>query len=257
MNAKQLSKSILTSTFALALASCATAKDEYTKASFPTGIDHSPWNEILQKYVDEKGLVDYKGLKANSEDYDKLNNYLDQYRKTGSKAEGKELAAAATNAYNAYAIRSIIKNYPTESIKDIDDVFTSDAHPVGDQKISLDDIEKGNLVPEYGPLSHSIVVCCAVSCPPLQKEAYTAENIDELAKKATSEWLARKDLNNFEKENDEIHVSKIFKWYEGDFEQKGGVKSFIKTYAPEKFSGKIDKAELEYLDYDWKLNEQK
>lgn len=257
MKLKRLTQSLFASALALTFVSCATAKDEYTKASFPTGIDHSAWDEILKEYVDDKGLVDYKGLKANSEDYDKLNKYLDQYRKTGSKAKGKELAAAATNAYNAYAIRSIIKNYPTESIKDIDAVFTSDAHPVGDKKISLDDIEKGNLVPEFGPLSHSIVVCCAISCPPLQNEAYTAENIDELAKKATAAWLARKDLNNFQKEKDKVHVSKIFKWYEGDFEKEGGVKSFIADYAPDKFSDKIAKAELEYLDYNWDLNEQK
>jgi len=29
----------------------------------PAGIDHQPWDELVQRYVDDRGLVDYQSWK--------------------------------------------------------------------------------------------------------------------------------------------------------------------------------------------------
>lgn len=234
------------------LTACST---NHISGNFPSGIDHAPYNTLLKKYVNDRGLVNYAAWKSNKVDSQALDTYLDQFAKTNAKkSTGKELGASATNAYNAFAIRTIIQNYPTKSIRDIDNAFTAKTHNVGGKKLSLDDIEKGNAIPALGPIAHSIVVCCAKSCPPLQNTAYTKENIDELSKTAAQTWLAREDLNNFS--NEKIEISKIFDWYEDDFKGESGVKKFLITHTPKQTHNKIKNAKITYKDYNWKLNAQ-
>lgn len=236
--------------------SCA-SQSEPQAAGFPANVDHSSWNTLLGKYVDDRGMVDYAAWKDSEEDRAALDAYLEQYAATeGDRAEGKTLGASAVNAYNAFAIRTILQNYPTESIRDLDEPFKAKSHNIGGQMLSLDDIEKGNAIPELGAIAHSIVVCCAKSCPPLQAKAYTADNIDSLAATATRKWLARDDLNDFDASEGEIAISEIFKWYKGDFEKAGGLREFLAKYAPDSAKDAARNAEIDYLDYNWALNAQ-
>lgn len=226
-------------------------------APVPAGIDHAKWDSLLKKHVDPKGLVNYKAWKNSPEDLKTLDTYLAQFGQSAAqRASGDELGSSAVNAYNAFAIRTILENYPVKSIEDIDKAFKQKTHDIAGQIVSLDDIEKGIAIPQLGARAHAVVVCCAKSCPPLQAEAYTAKNLDALAETAAEAWLARPDLNNFDAAPGKIAISKIFDWYQSDFEKEGGVKSFLKKYAPAAAKGKIDGANIGYLDYDWALNAQ-
>jgi hypothetical protein len=53
-------------------------------------------------------------------------------------------------------------------------------------------------------------------------------------------------------EVDHIKLSKIFKWYESDFAQEGTIIDFINKFSSETVQVS---AKVEYLDYDWSLNE--
>ena len=54
---------------------------------------------------------------------------------------------------------------------------------------------------------------------------------------------------------DKAEVSKLFTWFEGDFKKAApSVIAFINRYSDVKLK---DNAKLEYLDYDWNLNQQK
>ncbi len=247
---------LLFSAFAFLANTSCSSESEPVAGVFPSGVDHSDWDTLVKKYVNDRGLVDYKAWKGDSDDMKLLNEYLSQFAAESGKADGDELGASAVNAYNAFAIRTILKNYPVKSIEDIDGAFTKKSHDVGGRKLSLDEIEKGGAIPAIGARAHAIVVCCAKSCPPLQAKAYTAENLDSLADKASEAWLSRPDLNDFGKGKERIAISKIFKWYEKDFEKDGGVKGYLKKHAPENAKGRIEGAEIEYLDYDWELNGQ-
>jgi hypothetical protein len=57
-------------------------------------------------------------------------------------------------------------------------------------------------------------------------------------------------------DGDTVYLSSIFKWFEEDFEGKGGVQVFLAPYAPAPVQPllKSGKAEISYLDYNWKLN---
>ena len=49
----------------------------------------------------------------------------------------------------------------------------------------------------------------------------------------------------------------IFKWYEGDFGGAKGVVDFVKKHLPADQAKKLgDDPKVEYIDYNWTLNQQ-
>ena len=126
--------------FALALAlllipsHSAFAKPKGELVKFPAGVRHDAWDALLKKYVNERGLVAYEKWKASEADRKALDDYLAQFAAAGPPVAGDDLAASAINAYNAFAIRWILENYPTESILALDKSFSRKAHPVGGKK---------------------------------------------------------------------------------------------------------------------------
>ncbi|PYJ95537.1 MAG: hypothetical protein DME62_00225, partial [Verrucomicrobia bacterium] len=162
------------------------------------GIDHSKFDLLLKKYVNEQGLVNYGAWKQSTADLSDLDNYLKQFAaKIDNSAQGNEKAASLVSAYNAFVLRWILSNYPTESIWQLKDSFSAKRNEIGGGKVSLDDIEHGALRPLIGYRAHAVLVCAARSCPPLQRFAYTADKFDEQDDQAYRTWLARDDLNKF------------------------------------------------------------
>ncbi len=249
---------ILTALLSLVVSSCSSTPSG--AVAFPAKVDHSPWDSLLKKYVDEQGLVDYAGWKKNSEDRKKLDSYLASFSTIdGKQAKGNDLGASTANAYNAFAISFIMENYPLKSIRDKGGAFTEKRNLIGGQNVSLDQIEKATGIPELGWKAHGIFVCCAKSCPPLQRFAYTPEKLDEQIDAAFTAFAQRDDLNYISPVEKKVTVSKLFDWYKGDFEAGGGAYKVLSQYAKNE-----DKAFLlsqtknpRYLKYNWKLNEQR
>jgi Protein of unknown function, DUF547 len=223
------------------------------------GIDHSEFDRLLKKYVNEQGLVNYTAWKQNTADLSALDKYLDQFAaKIDNPAHGNEKAASLVNAYNAFVLQWILKNYPTESIWQLKDSFGGKRNDIGGRKIALNDIEHGTLRPLIGYRAHAVLVCAARSCPPLQRFAYTPANFDEQDDAAYRAWLAREDLNKFLPNEKKVEISSIFKWFKQDFDKGGGIPKILGRYAPQAVrdfaaSGKY---EIKYLPYNWGLNDQ-
>lgn len=237
----------------------AVAKPKPVAVSFPSGIHHEAWDALLKKYVDAKGLVNYAKWKADAADRKALQDYLAQYApKAETPAKGDELFADGINAYNAFAINWILDNYPTESIWALSDSFGRKAHLIGGEKVALDDIENGTLRPTFGYRTHTALVCCARSCPPLQRSAYTAAGLSGQLGTAFNTWLGRDDLNHYEPDKNQVQVSSIFKWFKADFEAAGGVPKILGTYGPSDKRDFLRKGgyKIDYLPYRWGLNDQ-
>lgn len=225
----------------------------------PADIDHGPFDELLQKYVDKKGRVDYAGWHGSSEDMKKLKSYLKQYApEPGEAAKGDEKTASLINAYNAFTIELILDNFPTESIRKLDDPFEGERHRVGGDLISVDNIEHDMLRPEIGWKVHSVVVCAARSCPPLLDRAYYADDWEEKMKERYRVWLNRPDLNEYNPAKKRVRLSKIFDWYSEDFEGAHSVKAILGRFGPERHRGFLQSKDykIKFLDYHWGLNAQ-
>lgn len=226
--------------------------------NFPAGVNHDAWDALVKKYVDDRGLVAYGAWKTSDADTQALDTYLEQFAKPGNSATGDELAASAINAYNAFAVRWILENYPTDSIQALPDSFGRKAHVVGGTKVSLDDIEHGTLRPAIGYKAHAALVCCARSCPPLQRFAYTSDKLDDQIATAYRAWLGREDLNKFEPNEKRVEISSIFKWFKEDFEKAGGINAILAKYAPDQYQRFLSSGDysISYLPYQWGLNDQ-
>ena len=222
---------------------------------------HAGWNALVKQYVNERGLVNYKALRADSL---ALNAYLqDLTAHMPSKGwTDNDRLAYWLNAYNAYTVQLIIRHYPVKSIKDLggDKIFVNtpwDQHFIhlGSEAYSLNDIEHRIIRKQFPDNRiHLALVCAAMSCPRLRNEAYTGPNLN-----AQLDDQGRDFLNNPTKNKltpaDKPQVSSIFNFYPKDFTKNGSksVQEFINRYATTKI--KPD-AELAYLPYNWALNEQ-
>ena len=226
------------------------------------GISHKSYDELLQKYVDDQGMVDYKGLNTERA---KLKSYLTMLESNAPQKSWTrdQKLAYWINAYNAFTLELILRHYPVESIKDIGSTikipFVSTAWDVkfiniGGKEYDLNNLEHGIIRKEFNePRIHFALVCAAVSCPKLQDRAYLPEKLDEQLTKAAKEFLANPAKNEFKNAN-QATLSKLFNWYGGDFNDDGTLIEYINKYAPTKLTKDAD---IDWKDYYWALNEQK
>ncbi|TXD83521.1 DUF547 domain-containing protein [Subsaximicrobium wynnwilliamsii] len=215
-------------------------------------VDHSAFDKLLKKHVNNKGFVDYKGFsndQAQLEAYLKMLSELDP----SDAWSVQELLAYYINLYNAATVQLILENYPTKSIQDIDKAFIKAFVKIGDSELSLGGIENGVLRKMNEPRIHFAINCAAYSCPKLMNEAYTSAKINEQLEAATVEFI-NSDKNDITKTNPKL--SKIFDFYTSDFKVDGkkDLIGFVNQYS----KTKIDTStEYTFKDYDWSLNEQR
>jgi hypothetical protein len=223
----------------------------------PAVVNHSRWDALLKNYVNEQSRVDYRRLAGES--LSQLDGYLAELARPGAAAlEPGESKALLINAYNALTVRWILKHYPVSSIWSTPEPFKKVRHTVGGKQVSLDQIE--SILRGTGdPRIHAALVCAARSCPPLRREAYTAERIDEQLDDNARRWLANPELNRFDARNAAAQVNSIFKWYRDDFNTyPGSLDGFLAHYAPDEDRQALGdrKLKIQFLDYDWGLNDQ-
>jgi hypothetical protein len=222
-----------------------------TTANSAVNVDHSAWDKLLKKHVDENGMVDYKGFQKDRAELNLYLQNLSSYDPTDQWSV-QELLAYYINLYNAYTVDVILQNYPVKSIKDISGVWTKGFVPVGDRELSLGGIENGILRKMDEPRIHFAINCASISCPKLLNEAYTASKINEQLEMATREFI-NSDKNDITANSPK--VSSIFDWYKNDYKVDGrtNVIGFINKYSKTEIN---PRATLQFKDYNWDLNDQ-
>ena len=226
-------------------------------------VDHSALDEILKGHVNSSGGVDYAGLKADPEP---LRGYIASLEKAPFDELGRnEKLALLINAYNAFTLELIIENLDEgiHSIRDIpsrkrwDDVRWN----VGGKIYSLNQIEHDQIRPRFRePNIHFALVCAAVGCPPLRKEAYSGSRIDEqLNDQAQTVHTNGSRWFQFDADSRVLRLTSLYQWYAKDFKQvSGSVVSHAAKYSAElaDFIGEGGQPKVKWLDYDWSLNSQ-
>lgn len=241
--------------------------------------DHTSWNRLLAAHVfpingGQATVVDYQGMKTDHQ-------HLKQYLKALSSVPETQFnqwpkhnqLAFLINAYNAWTVELILTAWPDlDSIKDLGGFFSSpwskDFVLLLGKTRSLDDVEHG-LIRGSGryndPRIHFAVNCASIGCPALRTEAYDADRLDQQLNEQTALFLGDRSRNRVE--SDAIKLSSIFKWYREDFEKGwqgyNRLEDFLldhadalelsKTQAKQLKTGEAD---IEFLDYDWRLNKK-
>lgn len=225
---------------------------------FTQSISHDTWDELLQAHVTDEGIVDYKGF---IKEKIKLEQYLQLLSQNPPQRTWKrtEQLAYWINAYNAFTVKLIVDYYPVKSIKDIkrgipfvNTVWDIKFIEIDGYKYDLNKIEHGILRKRFKePRIHFAVNCASASCPALLNRAYTGAKLNAQLDQQAKNFLADTSKNKISANSTQL--SKIFKWFKKDFTKEGSLKEFIAKYAPTSFN---KKAKINYLKYDWRLNNQ-
>ena len=241
---------------------------------------HAAWSALLKKHVvlihgGNASQLRYSGM---LDERNSLKVYLDglsavtetEYRRWTKP----QRLAFLINAYNAFTVELILTKYPDlGSIKDLGNIFQSPWKRkfftvLGSERY-LDDVEHG-LIRAPGafdePRIHVALVCASIGCPMLRDEAYTAERLDAQLEDGMRRFFSDRTRNRFDAASDTLYVSKLFDWYAKDFENgHAGFASRAATFA--KYTDRLADTpaaqgrirsgnyRLDFLDYDWKLND--
>ena len=137
-------------------------------------------------------------------------------------------------------------------------VWSRKAIEAAGRRLSLNDIENNILRREFeDPRIHFALVCASLGCPVLRSEPYEAGRLESQLEDQAEKFLSDPNKFRYEKKSDKIHFSPIFKWFKEDFKQRGGVTAFIKNYLPKEIAGALSpRTAVEWLDYDWRLNQE-
>lgn len=244
-------------------------------------LSHRAWTELLGKHVvlidqGRASRVAYADLQTDS---GRLQNYL-QALSAVSQAEFTEWSkndglAFLINAYNAFTLKLILTRYPKlESIKDLGSLLRSPwkqrFFTLLGQEQSLDDIEHETIRKPGAfddPRIHMAVNCASIGCPMLREEAYVGARLDAQLDDQVRRFLSDRTRNRYSASSNALEVSSIFKWYAEDFSRgyRGirSVPAFLATHAElladrpaDRDLIRTEQAPLEYLDYDWRLNDR-
>lgn len=251
------------------------------------GFDHDAYGRVLGAVVDYHGRVDYAALQANPVDLrtyeaalaDADPAHYEQWSRT-------ERIAFWINAYNALTMRAVIDHYPIKSsvfrslvypknsIRQIPGVWDDLSFEVMGRPRTLNQIEHEILRAEFDePRIHMALVCAAMSCPPLRWEPYTGDKLDAQLEDQTVLFLGAPDRFRVDQEAGTVFLSSIFDWFGEDFIEFYGTderfagrepaERAVLNFLARRLEGSQrefvdgDAFRIEYLDYDWTLNEQR
>lgn len=241
---------------------------------------HAAWTALLKKHVvlvqgGNASKLRYAGMLAERK---ALKSYLAKLS-AATEAEYRDWTksqqlAFLINAYNAFTVELILSKYPDlASIKDLGSLFQSpwkrEFFTLLGSDRHLDDIEHG-LVRAPGafdePRIHVALVCASIGCPMLRDEAYTTVGLEDQLEDAMRRFFSDRSRNRYDAASGALRVSRLFDWYAKDFEQgHAGFNSLTATFAKyaERLADTPDGQarirrgdyHLEFLDYDWRLND--
>ena len=231
-------------------------------------IDHSAWDRLLRKYVDDRGGVNYQNWQASAADVQLLDGYLAHLSAASlnvPSARGAQLAYWI-NAYNAVTVKGILDEYPTSSIRNHTAKFVGYniwhdlLLKVDGRELSLDTIEHKLLRKMNEPRIHFAIVCASISCPRLRNEAYTFDHLEQQLADNARHFFATPGNFRFDAAAGTFELSAILDWFGEDFGSSPAARlQAIAPYLPDAASQQAAQrgaGRTRFMEYNWGLNEQ-
>lgn len=230
--------------------------------------DHSAFDRLLRANVNASGLVDYDAFAQSAE----FRTYLAALSGADIAAlPAPERLALWINAYNAYTIALINQHEECRSIRNINRTlgFLKGKGPwsepiahVGGKTYTLDQIEHEIIRRRFRePRIHFALVCAAMGCPPLRREAYMGRRLNaQLADQAHAFLLRSPAKNRVDGSRGIAYLNPIFRWYREDFgaddRELLGYLGGLLPAGPERELLERGDLRIQYTEYDWTLNSQ-
>ncbi len=235
--------------------SYAASKTDYQEAL-------SSWSKVLTEFVDEQGKVDFIALEKQPEDLKQFVHFIARVSPSShpSLFQSKQAVLAYhINAYNALAMWNVISTgIPSgfhyfikrfwffKSIK----VF------IGGDMTSLYDYENNVIRKLAEPRIHFALNCMVRDCPRLPRKVFVAETLEQDLTQLSQEFFNTQKHLYIDHEQKIVYVSEILDFYTEDFVASGkpqDLLAYINQFRPTAIPNDY---QLEFIDYDWTINQQ-
>ncbi len=233
---------------------------------------HLLFTQILNDYV-INGLVNYAKLKDDK----RLDKYLEQLENINpdNLLTDEDKLAFWINAYNAYTLKFIVEEYPVESINDLHwgglylgsvlgtTVWDDEKIIINGTSLSLNNIEHDIVRKKFNEERvHFALACASLGCPPLRSEAFEGYKLNEQLQDQGMKFFNDETKNKFDLIKRRAYLSKILDWYDDDFgSSEKEILLYVSQFIDEKIALDMKKNtslwEINYLSYDWDLNDLK
>ncbi len=252
-------------------------------ADFPAErFSHADFESLLRIFVDADGNVGYDAWRNSDASVAQLESYLAAVSRFSPDVTPERFATRNDElaywiyGYNAYVIKSVLDNWPIESVTDVKaplevvtglGFFYRLRFEFGGKRYSLLAVENRKIRKGFQDARiHFVLNCASDSCPVLRPELPTGEELQNLLASAAAEFVSAPKNVSIDHENKQVILSSIFKWFKKDFindlARRGrpsdrGLIDYVASVAPDSMRTELDAAEgydIVFRDYDWSLN---
>ena len=241
---------------------------------------HAPFDKILDSYVRD-GLVYYRWLQSERRPLDQYVLSLDVPAAEVAAWPQAERLAFWINAYNAFALKTVLdkypikglsKDYPVNSIRQIPGAFDQIPYRVAGRSLTLDAIEQTVIIPMGDARAILALGRGAIGSGRLRSEVYRAAKLNEQLEQAVSECVKRFPCFKIDRGENTVTVSPLFGWRQDAFiamfAKPGGPwsdrspieQALLGMAAPKLFNSERELLlqntfRLTYGAFDWRLND--
>ena len=253
--------------------------------NFPAaGFAHDSFEDLLRKYVDTDGAVDFDRWHQNATARLLLDSYLAAVGNFSPEATPDRFPKKSDElaywmyGYNGYVIKSVLDHWPIESVTDVKapieavtglGFFYRQRFHFGGTPLSLYAVENDKIRKAFhDPRIHFVLYCASASCPVLRPELPTGEELERLLQEATVDFISDPNNVRVDHESRQIVLSAIFDMYRSDFTREltkrgvpadGGVIDYVMIVAPDYLQAELTKAidyDVVFADYDWSISKK-
>ncbi len=248
---------------------------------------HDRCADILSKYVNENGKVDYKTLNRRKPQLKRLlEAFADLDPEQYSEWPLNDKMAFWINAYNIKLLDIIIANYPIQSlrilrllwpptsIRHIKDIWTGYKFIVMEEEFTLSEIQDRFFYQQFSePRIFFAISYASVSGPPLRNEPYSGHRLQQQLDDQIRKFLSQKHAFSIDRRERRVYLPAVLRstWHGKRFIEKYGtdkkfkdkdqatraVLNFITNYVSVRNKDflETENYSIEYTRYDWRLNE--
>lgn len=246
--------------------------------------NYSSYEELLVRYVDDQGLVDYDGLLNNPHLVDLFYREVAAYSPDSHPhlfSDDDARLAYWINSYNLTTIKGVLHNYPITSVEEVapplllfffpskSGFFFFQRFTYGGVETSLYNLENSIIRKRFAdPRYHFALNCASSSCPRLPRVPFYPDRLDEQLEAEAEEFIKSNANVRYDRHRKTLHLSAIFDWYEKDFVnwleliapgQNLTIVDYVLGYLDEETAASISRdrqtLRIQYLPYDWRLND--
>lgn len=186
---------------------------------------HKPLDQLLDLYVRD-GYVYYRALRSERARLDRYIASLDVAPATYEGWSRERKMAFWVNAYNVFALKTVIDHYPIRgrsdsypqgSIRQVPGAFERLKHRAAGRSLTLDEIEK-QIIPEFKePRLHLVLGRGAIGSGRLRSEAYTGARIMQQLDAMQAEFVSENPMLSIDRSAGVISVTPIISWADAEF----------------------------------------